>query len=55
MTGLVVLKIGGSVITDKSSQRTFRRDVMERISREVGRCWPTPIVIVHGAARGATQ
>jgi isopentenyl phosphate kinase len=49
LTGLVVLKIGGSVITDKSSQRTFRRDVMERISREVGRCWPTAIVIVHGA------
>lgn len=49
MTGLVILKIGGSVITDKSTKNAFKSDVVERISREVGRCWPTPMAIVHGA------
>ncbi|MEM1953182.1 MAG: isopentenyl phosphate kinase [Candidatus Caldarchaeum sp.] len=49
MAGLVILKIGGSVITDKKRSKSFRSDVMERISREVARCWPTPLVIIHGA------
>ncbi|MCS7137991.1 MAG: isopentenyl phosphate kinase [Candidatus Caldarchaeum sp.] len=49
MTGLVILKIGGSVITDKKIENTFRAEVMERISREVAKCWPTPLVIIHGA------
>ncbi|MEM2052142.1 MAG: hypothetical protein QW614_04225, partial [Candidatus Caldarchaeum sp.] len=49
MRGLVILKIGGSVITDKKVERLFRKDVMDRISREVARCWPTPMVIIHGA------
>ncbi len=49
MKGLVILKIGGSIITDKRADKTFRKDVMNRISREVIRCWPTPLVVVHGA------
>ncbi|MEM2036887.1 MAG: isopentenyl phosphate kinase, partial [Candidatus Caldarchaeum sp.] len=49
LAGLVILKIGGSVITDKKRSKSFRSDVMERISREVARCWPTPLVIIHGA------
>ncbi|MEM2237065.1 MAG: isopentenyl phosphate kinase [Candidatus Caldarchaeum sp.] len=49
MKGLVILKIGGSVITDKKGEKVFRKDVMERISREVARCWPIPLAIVHGA------
>ncbi|MCS7133896.1 MAG: isopentenyl phosphate kinase [Candidatus Caldarchaeum sp.] len=49
LTGLVVLKIGGSVITEKKMDKIFRADVMERIAREVARCWPTPLIIIHGA------
>ena len=48
MSGLVILKLGGSVITDKSRPFTFRKDVVTRIGREVFRCWPTPLIIVHG-------
>ncbi|MCS6769238.1 MAG: isopentenyl phosphate kinase [Candidatus Caldarchaeum sp.] len=49
LKGLVVLKIGGSVITDKTKEMTYRPDVMGRISREVARCWPIPLAVVHGA------
>lgn len=49
LTGLVILKIGGSVITDKKRENAFRADVMDRISTEVARCWPTPLIIIHGA------
>ncbi|MEM1955536.1 MAG: isopentenyl phosphate kinase [Candidatus Caldarchaeum sp.] len=49
LKGLVVLKVGGSVITDKKLGNSFRQEVMNRISREVARCWPTPLAVVHGA------
>ncbi|BAJ50286.1 acetylglutamate kinase [Candidatus Caldarchaeum subterraneum] len=49
MSNLVVLKIGGSVITDKKRENFFRQDVMARIAKEIARCWPTPLVIIHGA------
>ncbi|GBC69982.1 Acetylglutamate kinase [archaeon HR01] len=48
MSDLVVLKLGGSVITDKSTPLSFRGEVMARIGREIARCWPTPLVVVHG-------
>ena len=48
MSDLVVLKLGGSVITDKKSRFSFKGDVMSRISREIARCWPTPLVVIHG-------
>ncbi|MEM1944448.1 MAG: isopentenyl phosphate kinase [Nitrososphaerota archaeon] len=48
MSDLVILKLGGSVITDKSSKFSFREDVVTRVAREVARCWPTPLVVIHG-------
>ncbi|MDJ0271385.1 MAG: isopentenyl phosphate kinase [Candidatus Caldarchaeum sp.] len=49
MSNLVVLKIGGSVITDKKRENFFRQDVMARIAKEIARCWSTPLIIIHGA------
>jgi len=49
LKNLVVLKIGGSIITDKKTPKAFRKDVMKRLSVEVARCWPVPMVVVHGA------
>ena len=48
MSGLVVLKIGGSVITDKTKPFTYREDVVRRIGTEIFRCWPTPLILIHG-------
>lgn len=48
MSGLVVLKIGGSVITDKSKPFTYREETVKRIGTEVFRCWPTSLIIIHG-------
>jgi len=48
VTELVVLKLGGSVITDKNRPFTYREDVVARIGREIVRCWPTPLLIIHG-------
>jgi len=50
---LIVLKIGGSVITDRHLDRPApRRDAMERLSREIRLAWhdrPMRLLLVHGA------
>ncbi len=48
MSDLVILKLGGSVITDKKTPFSYRSEVVARIGREVFRCWPTPLLIIHG-------
>lgn len=42
------MKLGGSVLTDKSAYRTLRPDVLARLAKELAAC-PTPLVVVHGA------
>ncbi|MGC9009224.1 MAG: isopentenyl phosphate kinase [Sulfolobales archaeon] len=47
----VVLKIGGSLITDKNKPLTPRLDVMNRIAREIYRAWSEDqisIILIHG-------
>ncbi len=50
MSGIdcVLVKLGGSVITDKAALRTFREDVCRRLARELS-VWEGALVIVHGA------
>lgn len=48
MRELIVLKLGGSLITDKDKPLTLRRNVIEDIGRELREVWPTPLIIVHG-------
>jgi isopentenyl phosphate kinase len=45
---MLLIKLGGSVITDKSSHMTPRRDNIDRLAREVASC-PEEKVIIHGA------
>lgn len=48
MRKLIVLKLGGSIITNKREPFSFNRDVVLRIGKELKSSWPTPLVIIHG-------
>ncbi|MGC8817162.1 MAG: isopentenyl phosphate kinase [Candidatus Hadarchaeum sp.] len=43
----VIVKLGGSVITDKRKPFTVKRAVIRRLARELKEVWE-PLVIVHG-------
>jgi isopentenyl phosphate kinase len=44
-----ILKIGGSVLTDKNRMSAARPDEIGRIAREIGECECRGLVLVHGA------
>lgn len=44
----VLLKLGGSILTDKAKESTFRRGVASRVLQEVAKA-KVPVVILHGA------
>jgi isopentenyl phosphate kinase len=45
---MFLLKIGGSVITEKSRESFFKREVMDRLSNEIKKAGKK-IILVHGA------
>lgn len=45
---MIILKIGGSVITDKTKKETFKQNVMDGLSAEINKI-KKDIIIVHGA------
>lgn len=45
---MILIKFGGSVITDKSRYRTFNADIVKRLCREI-RDSGERVIIVHGA------
>ena len=45
---VALVKLGGSVITDKARLRVFREDVCRRLAREL-RAWDGQLAVVHGA------
>jgi isopentenyl phosphate kinase len=45
---MFVIKIGGSVITDKSKQNFFKQKIMENIATEIKRA-NKKIILIHGA------
>jgi len=45
---MILVKLGGSVITDKARLRSFRRSATERLARELSRSSEV-LAIVHGA------
>jgi isopentenyl phosphate kinase len=45
---MMLVKLGGSVITDKSRLRTFRRSSCDRLAKELAHT-RVPLAIVHGA------
>ncbi len=50
---LVIIKLGGSVITDKSQKKgVFRKDVVKRLANEIKTAWDKQkfsLILVHGA------
>ncbi len=48
MSRPVLVKLGGSVLTDKAKPRAFRRTVARRLCLELARAG-VPVVLVHGA------
>jgi len=50
MRTLMVLKIGGSVLTDKKSRTPeLREEKLMELGRSLRTLWPKPLIIVHGA------
>jgi len=45
---MILVKLGGSIITDKARLRTFRKSACERLAREL-RASKSELAIVHGA------
>lgn len=48
MRRLIVVKLGGSIISDKNVPRSFRKDVVKRIGEELKSVWPRPMIVIHG-------
>ncbi|OPY30166.1 MAG: Isopentenyl phosphate kinase [Methanocella sp. PtaU1.Bin125] len=48
-TNAVILKIGGSVLTDKNRESTARPEQIRRIAAEIGAARASRLVLVHGA------
>ncbi len=46
---IYVLKIGGSVLTDKGEIRKARKDTIKRISKEIAQAARKNLILVHGA------
>jgi isopentenyl phosphate kinase len=46
---MILVKLGGSVITDKSRLRTYRRSACERLAGELRPALREGLVVVHGA------
>jgi len=49
---ITLVKIGGSLITNKQHNRSFRQDVAERLAQEIRLAMderPTPIILGHGS------
>src|SRR5882672_2072542 len=54
MRDIVLLKLGGSLITEKTREETPRRDVIDRLTREIaqaiaGANAPFSLVVAHGS------
>ncbi len=45
---LFIIKLGGAAITDKTNNATMRKEIIDRISREISVCSGN-LIIVHGA------
>ncbi len=51
----IILKLGGSVITDKAGELAAKTEEINRIAEEIKRAEVQPLVIVHGAEALVTQ
>ena len=49
MNDLTILKIGGSVITDKNTEKAAKLPEIRRISKEIANSQKSNLILVHGA------
>ena len=49
MTSVVLLKIGGSVLTNKAQARTVRKENLHAVARQIAEAKRANLVLVHGA------
>jgi isopentenyl phosphate kinase len=52
---ITVLKIGGSVITDKDGELAARTEVINRLAEEIQKANLKKLVIVHGGGSSWTR
>ena len=45
---MLIIKLGGSVITDKTKKQTFKKEVMGNLATQIKKA-DKQIIIVHGA------
>jgi isopentenyl phosphate kinase len=43
-----VVKLGGSVVTNKEKPMAADHDNIRRLAEEIKAAWPTPLVVIHG-------
>ncbi len=46
---MILLKIGGSVLTDKARVSTMRKDIMRMVAQQIANAKKADLVLVHGA------
>ncbi|MGB9729914.1 MAG: isopentenyl phosphate kinase [Thermoprotei archaeon] len=51
-SNLVIIKLGGSVITDKSKERSVKKDTLNRLSREIAESHVSTIIVHGGGSFG---
>jgi len=49
VTDVILLKIGGSVLTDKGRESTLREDNLRMVARQIAEAESSALVLVHGA------
>lgn len=49
MTDIILLKIGGSVLTDKGRESTLREDNLHMVARQIADAKSSRLILVHGA------
>ena len=49
MTSVILLKIGGSVLTNKAQAHTVRKENLHAVARQIADAKRTDLVLVHGA------
>jgi isopentenyl phosphate kinase len=45
---MFILKLGGSIITDKTKECTFKQEIVNKLAKEIKKA-KKEIIIVHGA------
>jgi isopentenyl phosphate kinase len=55
MSERVLLKLGGSVVTEKDAEGVIAEGALHRIAGEIAQRKHLPLIIVHGGARGRPE